>query len=137
MYTREMGTICPFGVFSPVLQYFLLQNWPVFWELEKAIIGAEKDKWWIWGSKTPKPPEMPIKLGKTSQHHNWPRYMDWPQIGPKIAIKQGKNAKRTNGTYCRDQNDSGSGKKFPGTNFQNFTDFIAGQALSGIDYRFQ
>ena len=25
--------------------------------------------------------------------------MDWPQIGPKIAIKQGKNAKRTNGTY--------------------------------------
>ena len=27
-YTREMGTICPFGVFSPVLQYFLLQIWP-------------------------------------------------------------------------------------------------------------
>ena len=77
-----MGTICPFGVFSPVLQYRLLQKiWPfslqnvVFWELEKAIFGPEKDKWWIWGSKTPKPPEMPIKLGKTSQHHNWPRYM--------------------------------------------------------------
>ena len=71
----------------------------MFWELEKAIFGPEKDKWWIWGSKTPKPPEMPIKLGKTSQHHNWPRYMDWPQLGPKIAVKQGKNAKRTNGTY--------------------------------------
>ena len=72
----------------------------MFWELEKAIFGPEKDKWWIWGSKTPKPPEMPIKLGKTSQHHKLPRYMDWPQIGPKIAIKQGKkNAKRTNGTH--------------------------------------
>ena len=43
-----------------------------------------------WGSKTPKPPEMPIKPGKTSQHHNWPRYMDWPQIGPNIAKKQGE-----------------------------------------------
>ena len=62
----------------------------MFWQLKKAIFGPEKDKWWIWGSKTPKPPEMPIKLGKTSQHHNWPRYMDWPQIVPKIAIKQGK-----------------------------------------------
>ena len=31
-----------------------------------------------------------LKLGKTSQHLNWPRYMDWRQIGPKIAIKQGK-----------------------------------------------
>ena len=28
VYTREMGTICPFGVFSHVLQYLLLQNWP-------------------------------------------------------------------------------------------------------------
>ena len=29
MYTREMGTFCPFGVFfSLVLQYLLLQNWP-------------------------------------------------------------------------------------------------------------
>ena len=66
----------------------------MFWELEKAIIGPEKDKWWIWGSKTPKPPEMPIKLGKTSQHHNWPGYMDWPQIGPKIAIEQGEKPHR-------------------------------------------
>ena len=70
-----------------------LANWP-FWEPEKAIFGPEKDKWWIWGSKTPKPPEMPIKLGKTSQHHNWPRYMDWPQIGPKIAIEQGKKRQK-------------------------------------------
>ena len=46
-----------------------------------------------------RPPEMPLKQGKTSQHHNWPRYMDWPQIGPKIAIKQGKKPQRTNGTY--------------------------------------
>ena len=37
---------------------------------------------------------MPIKLGKTSQHHNWPRYMDWPQIGPIIAIKQGKKRQK-------------------------------------------
>ena len=67
----------------------------MFWEPEeKAIFGPEEDKWWIWGSETPKPLGMPVKLGKTSQHHNWPRYMDWPQIGPKTAIKQGKN-----GTY--------------------------------------
>ena len=62
----------------------------MLWELEKAIFGPEKDKWWIWGSKTRKPPEMPIKLGKTSQHHNWPRYMDWPQIGPKNYFKTGE-----------------------------------------------
>ena len=48
------------------------------WELEKTIFGPEKDKWWIQGSKIPKPPEMPLKQGKTSQHHNWPRYMDCP-----------------------------------------------------------
>ena len=30
---------------------------------------------------------MPIKQGKTSQHHNWPRYMDCPQVGSKSAIK--------------------------------------------------
>ena len=51
-------------------------------------------KWWIWGSKTLKPPEMPFKLGKTSQRHNWPRYMDWPQIGPKSAIKQWKKRQK-------------------------------------------
>ena len=28
VYTREMGTICPFGVFPPVLSSFSLQNWP-------------------------------------------------------------------------------------------------------------
>ena len=66
----------------------------VFWELEEAIFGPEKDKWWIWGSNTPKPPEMPTKPGKTSQHHNWPRYMDWPQIGPTVAIKQGKKRQK-------------------------------------------
>ena len=66
----------------------------VFWELEFVIFGPEKDKWWIWGSKTPKPPEMPLKLGKTSQHHNWPGYMDWPQIGPKNAIKVGKKRQK-------------------------------------------
>ena len=42
---------------------------------------------------------MPLKQGKTSKHHNWPRYMDFPQIGPKSAIKLGKNAKKTNGTH--------------------------------------
>ena len=45
------------------------------------------------GFETPKPPEMPTKIGKTSQPHNWPRYMDSPQIGPKIAIKQVKKDK--------------------------------------------
>ena len=57
------------------------------WELEKAIFEPKKDKCLIWCSKTPKPPEMPIKQGKASQHHNWPRCRDWPQMGPKIAIK--------------------------------------------------
>ena len=43
---------------------------------------------------------MPLKQGKTSQHHNWPRYMYCPQIGRKSAKKTGeKNAKRTNGTH--------------------------------------
>ena len=85
-----------------LLAFFPLfySNWPfslwnvVLWELEKAIFGPEKDKWWIRGSKTPKPLEMPIKLGKTSQHHNWPRYMDWRQFGPKIAIKQGEKRQK-------------------------------------------
>ena len=36
---------------------------------------------------------MPIKLGKTSQHHKWPRYMDWSQIGRKVATKQRKEPK--------------------------------------------
>ena len=82
--------------FFPCFVVFFASKLAIF-PLKRSVLGAwkghfrpEKDKWWIWGSKTPKPPEMPIKLGKTSQHHNWPRYMDWPQIGPKIAIKQGK-----------------------------------------------
>ena len=29
VYTREMGTICPFGVFFPCFTVFLLQNWPL------------------------------------------------------------------------------------------------------------
>ena len=66
----------------------------MFWELEKAIFRHEKDKWWIRGSKTPKPPEMPLKPGETSQHHNRPRYMDCPEIGPKSAIKQGKKRQK-------------------------------------------
>ena len=37
---------------------------------------------------------MPLKQGKTSQHHNWPRYMDCPQIGPKSAIKLGKQRQK-------------------------------------------
>ena len=47
----------------------------MFWELEKRC------------GQTPKPPEMPLKQGKTSQHHNRPRCMDCPQIGPKNATK--------------------------------------------------
>ena len=35
-----------------------------------------------------------FKQGKTSQHHNWPRYMDCPQIGPKGAIKLGKKRQK-------------------------------------------
>ena len=82
LYTREMGTICPFGVFSPVT---------VFVASKLTIFALKKDKWWSRGSKTPKPPEMPIKPWKTSQHHNWPH---WPQIGPKRAIKQGKKRQK-------------------------------------------
>ena len=37
---------------------------------------------------------MPLKQGKTSQHHNWPRYMDYPQIGPKSAIKLGEKRRK-------------------------------------------
>ena len=105
LYTREMGTICPFGFFSPVLWYFLLGNWPfsllnvVFWELEKAIFGPEKDKWWIWGFQDPQTTWNAYELGKTSQHHNWPRYRDCPQIGPKRALTGEKKRQRTNGTY--------------------------------------
>ena len=88
-----MGSICPFGVFFSCFIVFFASKFAifpsnvVFWKLEKAIFGPEKDKWWIRRS-------MPIKLGKTSQHRNWPRYMDWPQIGPKIAIKQGKKRQK-------------------------------------------
>ena len=45
---------------------------------------------------------MPLKQGKTSQHHNWPHCMDWQTTKkarnssacrtPKILGKQGKNA---------------------------------------------
>ena len=35
-----------------------------------------------------------LKQGKMSQHHNWPRHMDWPQIGPKSAIKLGKKRQK-------------------------------------------
>ena len=49
-----------------------------------------KDQWWIRRSKSPKQPEMPIKQAKTSEHHNWPRYRKWPQIGPTNTIEQGK-----------------------------------------------
>ena len=82
----------------------------MFWELEKAIFGPEKDKWWIWGSKTPKPPEMPIKLGKRSQYHNWPRYMECPQIGPKIAIKQGKKRQKDKWYLFRAPTGGGNGR---------------------------
>ena len=34
---------------------------------------------------------MPTKQGKTSQDYSWPRYRDWPPIGPTIAIEHGKN----------------------------------------------
>ena len=40
---------------------------------------------------TKKPPETPLRQGKTSQHHNWPRYMDCPQVGPKsTGVKKKK-----------------------------------------------
>ena len=68
-----------------------------FWRFQ-TYSGPKRTNGEFGVSKTPKPPELPLKQGKTSQHHNWPRYMDWPQIGPKSAIKLGKNAKRTNGT---------------------------------------
>ena len=41
---------------------------------------------------------MPTKQGQAKQDHNRPHHKDWPQIGPKITSKQGKNAKRTNGS---------------------------------------
>ena len=60
-----------FGVFLPQKSFLNA----VFWEL----------KWGIWGSKT-QPLEMPSKPWETSQHHNWPRCMHWPQLNcGKIA----------------------------------------------------
>ena len=35
-----------------------------------------------------------LKQGKTSQHDNWPRYMDCPQVGPKSAFKLGKKRQK-------------------------------------------
>ena len=95
VYPREMGTMKPFvllAFFSCLIVFVRFKighssfKTLCFGELAKAIFRPEKDKWWIRGPKTPKPPEMPLKQGKTSQHHHWPRYMDWPQIGPRIAI---------------------------------------------------
>ena len=68
----------------------------VFWELE--IFGPEKDKWWIWGSETPKPPEMPLKLGKNVTTPQLASLHGSASNSAKIAIKQGKKSKRTNGT---------------------------------------
>ena len=44
--------------------------------LKIPFSGPKRTNGGFGDSKTPKPPEMPIKLGKTSQHHNWPRYLD-------------------------------------------------------------
>ena len=41
MYTREMGTICPFGALPCFIVFFALQS-VVFWELEKAILGPKR-----------------------------------------------------------------------------------------------
>ena len=60
-----------------------------FGSLKNPFSGPKMTNGEFGGSKTPNPPEMPIKIGKTSQHHNWPRYMDWPQIRRNIAVKQG------------------------------------------------
>ena len=71
----------------------------VFRELENRIFGPKKDKWRIRGSKTPKPPEMPLNKGK---HHNTTTGLaTWiaPKLGQKVLWNLGKNAKRTNGTY--------------------------------------
>ena len=54
-----------YSIFRFKIGHFPFKN-VVFWELEKAICGPEKDKWWIWGSKTPQPPEMPIKRHSTT-----------------------------------------------------------------------
>ena len=66
------------------LAIFPLQRHQVFWELDKAIFGPEKDKWWIWGSKTPKPPEMPLKQGK--RHNTTTGLATWiaPKLGQKV-----------------------------------------------------
>ena len=54
---------------------------------------------------------MPLKQGKTSQHHNWPRCMDCPQNSAKKCYKTGEQkARRTNGTYfARSQEVGGEG----------------------------
>ena len=87
LYTREMGSICPFGVF-PLFYRFVASKLATFplkrREFEKAIFGPKKDKWSIRGSKTPKPPEMPLKQGK--RHNATTGLATWiaPKLGQKV-----------------------------------------------------
>ena len=87
--------------FSPSFIAFFASKLAIF-PIKHSVLRAweghfrpAKDKWWIRGSKTPKRLQMPLKQGKASQdhNHNWLRYRNWPQIGPKIATKQGKKDK--------------------------------------------
>ena len=79
--TREVSAICPFEVSSQT-----------FSSLTRSVLGAHFQarkgaNAWILGSKTPKPPEMRIKLGRTytTLESDWPRYMDWPfKLGQKL-----------------------------------------------------
>ena len=85
------------------------------------------------GSKTPKPPEMPLKQGKTSQYHNWPRNMDWPQIGPKIATKQVK--KRPKGLMVPISRAHGGGSPGEGGGGEGAGRVSAGN-LGGLNFFF-
>ena len=46
------------------------------------------------GLQDPKTTWNAFKTRETSQHQNWPRHMDCPQIGPKSAIELGKKLQK-------------------------------------------
>ena len=67
----------------------------MFSSVDRAILGGEKDKWWIWlGFQDPRTAQMPVKPWKSQQASSQRLVSNLT----KKTIKQAKNAKRTNGS---------------------------------------
>ena len=105
VWAREIGTIYPFGVFFPVLYHFLAQfganpcSEERLWRCDVLpCLKAFQVVLW-YGS-----PEFAIcPFGPEHGLFRLPKHYvfkgKWPIFEAKNAIKQGKNAKRTNGTH--------------------------------------